>query len=192
LARSHGRTLLRNLFDDVWSRLQAIFASMPAKPPKDKRRRVTPKSNSAAPRTIHRVRQEFTTSCGVAVVAMFARVSHKEALAVMFPKPRRDYGTWLKDLTRALDHFGVTYAPRWRRFHSWEAIPKTSLVKVRWTNNDGSTGLHWIVFQRRHNGEWQVIDPDPPRRRGTLRLNDRELARYQGISYLEVNARLPS
>jgi len=140
--------------------------------------------------TIHRVRQEFTTSCGVAVVAMFARVSHREALSVLFPKPGRDYRTWLRDLKRALDHFGVTYAPRWHRFRSWDEIPRTSLVKVRWREPGGTSGLHWIIFQRRANGEWRVIDPDPPRS-GTLRLNAAELARYTGVTYLEVNAREP-
>jgi hypothetical protein len=57
-------------------------------------------------------------------------------------------------------------------------------------DESGRTGLHWMIFQRRANGEWRVIDPDPPRR-GTLRLDARELAYYQGVTYLEVAARLP-
>lgn len=194
LVRAHGRTLLRNLFADVWAK------SAPARQtPSREKHAGRPSNGRASPRssggavgsyTVHRVRQEFSTSCGVAVVAMFARVSHREALSVLFPSPKRDYRTWLKDLKRALDHFGVAYAPHWHRFQSWQDIPTTSLVKVRWRHLDGTTGLHWVIFQRRANGAWTVIDPEPPRP-GTLRLSNTELSHYVGISYLTVNARGP-
>jgi hypothetical protein len=192
LKRAHGRMLLRNRFADVWPRVMRAVD----KPARTRSRRTTktaqPKNlKGSDTRTIHRVRQEFTTSCGVAVVAMFARVSHAEAMSVMFPNGGGFYGTWLKDVKAALRHFGVPYAPRWRRFKSWSEIPTTSLVKVRWTNADGSTGLHWVIFQRRDNGNWQVIDPDPPRG-GTLRLSRAEARRYSGITYLSVEARRPS
>ncbi|MBX3214066.1 MAG: hypothetical protein KF850_18670 [Labilithrix sp.] len=190
LVRAHGRTLLRNLFAELWR--ASRVGSKPSV-------RQEPAPNGPAARhpaqpaahTIHRVRQEFSTSCGVAVVAMFARVSHREAMSIMFPNGTTgDYRTWLKDLKRALDHFGVTYASRWFRFRSWEEIPTTSLVKVRWRKSDGAAGAHWVIFQRRKTGEWRVIDPDPPRG-GTLRLSSKELSWYTGVTYLAVNAREP-
>src|SRR4029079_9997629 len=64
----------------------------------------------------------------LAVVAMLARVSHPEALPILFPRPRRNFRTWLKDLKRALGHrryvfCGVDFVPakrslrpRWSRF----------------------------------------------------------------------------
>jgi hypothetical protein len=191
LVRAHGRTLLRNLFDELPRPSKAD--SEPFAPQKrvavDEPAARPPRQSTA--HTIHRVRQEFSTSCGVAVVAMFARVSHREAMSFMFPKAMRgDYRTWLRDLKRALDHFGVSYASRWHRFQSWDEIPTTSLVKVRWHNADGGAGTHWVIFQRRKTGEWRVIDPDPPRG-GTLRLGTNELSRYTGVTYLAVNAREP-
>lgn len=192
LVRAHGRTLLRNLFADVWSKLDAVqrprLRTAPVSPPPVRPPMPPRGGRPARAHTIHRVRQEFSTSCGVAVVAMFARVSHREALSVMFPRPRPTYYTWLKDVKRALDHFQIPYAPRWHRFRSWEEIPTTSLVKVRWRNADGSTGLHWVIFQRRANGEWRVIDPDSPRH-ATLSLNGSGLARFKGLTYLGVQAR---
>jgi hypothetical protein len=184
LARAHGRTLLRNLFADVWhveDRARRDEAVEPL---------AQPRAAAGQPRTIHRVRQEFTTSCGVAVVAMFARVAHADAMKVMFPQPRRAFYTYLHDIKRALDHFGVRYAVRWHRFRSWQQIPTTSLVKVKW-QVDGKIGYHWMVFQRRDNGSWNVIDPDPPRRSGTQRLSRSELEGYRGITYLPVEARRP-
>jgi hypothetical protein len=180
LSRAHGRSLLRNVFADAW--------------PEGPRRTTTAAAEHvglrpASQRTIHRVRQSFRTSCGVAVVAMFARVSEQDAMAVLFPNGGRVFYTHLRQLKRALDHFGVRYDPHWRRFVSWEAIPKTSLVKVRWKEN-GRTGLHWVIFQRRHDATWHVIDPDPPHR-GTLRLSDAERKQYTGITYMPVEARPP-
>ena len=184
LARAHGRMLLRNLFADVWS------PARPAPHTSEMRQRASPAQGTQ--RTIHRVRQEFTTSCGVAVVAMFARVSHAEAMKVMFPETRRrTFYTHLNDVKRALDHFGVRYGEQWHRFRAWDDIAKTSLVKVRW-EFEGRVGLHWVIFQRRADDAWAVIDPDPPRRGGTQRLSPSELDDYVGITYLPVDARAPS
>lgn len=178
LSRAHGRSLLRNVFADAWP--EGARRTMPA---------VAERLRPASQRTVHRVRQSFPTSCGVAVVAMFARVSEQDAMAVLFPNGGRTFYTHLRQLKHALDHFGVHYDPHWRRFVSWEAIPKTSLVKVRWAD-DGRKGLHWVIFQRRHDGTWNVIDPDSPRR-VTLRLSDAERRQYTGITYMPVEARLP-
>lgn len=192
LPRAHGRTLLRTLFGDVWSKRgsepEATVTERPSRP-MSPRTAVKEQARSVGPHTIHRVRQEFSTSCGVAIVAMLARVAHADAMSVLFPVQRAPFSTWLKDLKRDLDHFGVTYAPRWRRCRSWEEIPSTSLVKVKWQAN-GRTGFQWVIFQRRDNGEWRVIDPDPPRQ-GTLRLSNGELSKFEGVTYLVVNARRP-
>jgi hypothetical protein len=118
---------------------------------------------------------------------MFARVSHDEAKAVMFPKPTDAYYTTPKDVRRALDHFNIAYSPRSRRVRSWDEIPTTSLVTVRLPNG----ALHWVIFQRRRDGEWDVIDPDSPNT-GTLRLNHDQLSDFEGVSYFEVHARVPS
>lgn len=191
LVRAHGRTLLRNLFAELGPPSKVGPERSSRREPVTSNGPMAQTQARPAVHTIHRVRQEFSTSCGVAVVAMFARVSHREAMSIMFPHATTaDYRTWLRDLKRALDHFGVTYASRWHRFRSWEEIPTTSLVKVRWRNGDGATGAHWVIFQRRKTGQWRVIDPDPPRG-GTLRLSSQELSWYTGVTYLAVDAREP-
>jgi hypothetical protein len=117
---------------------------------------------------------------------MLARVSHDEALAVLFPKRGTVFYTHLHQLKRALEHFGVKYGTRWMRFHSWDEIPTTSLVKVKGETNS-RTWFHWVVFQRRRDGGREVIDPEPGRR-GTQRLTGREINEYKGVSYLPVQA----
>jgi hypothetical protein len=184
LKRAHGRSLLRNIFADVWPEEGSLAAATPG----PTARKASPgKRPAAATRTIHRVRQEFSTSCGVAVVAMFARVSHEEAMAVLFPKGGRVFYTYLYQLKRALDHFGVKYGPRLKRFSSWDDIPTTSLVKVK---PHGESWSHWVVFQRKRDGGRRVIDPDPGRP-GTQTLARDQIEQYRGVTYLLVDAVLP-
>jgi ABC-type bacteriocin/lantibiotic exporter with double-glycine peptidase domain len=174
-----------------WQRMVAEGIALlfvePLAPKKRARKRApkrTPKAKDAA-RTIHRVRQEFRTSCGVAVVAMFARVSHDEAMRVMFPRKRRVFYTHYTDVIRALDKFGIAHGARTHRFRRWEDIPSTSLVKVRAKDSDGKVLRHWVIYQKRDDGSWNVIDPDPGRG-GTQRLETPELRQYVGMTYLTV------
>jgi hypothetical protein len=195
LARAHGRKLLRNLFADVWPKSLSAPAAKPNPLPKGTPKPIRTGTAQSPERTVHRVRQEFETSCGVAVVAMCARVSHKQAMAVLFPKPTLVFFTWPEQVKRALDHFGVKHGKRWHRFASWDEIPTTSLVKVKWEDADGGHGLHWVVFQRRADGGWTVIDPDRQNRgrsqSRTQRLSRREREQLTGVTYLPVEARPP-
>ena len=106
-------------------------------------------------------------------------------MAVLFPNGGRVFYTHLHELKRAFDHFGVRYGPRWHRFITWERIPTTSLVKVK-----SGKWFHWVVFQRKRDGAWAVIDPDPPRP-GTQRLTRGEITEYAGVTYMPVEAVLP-
>ena len=192
LSRAHGRTLLRNLFADAWPTELRPQPAMPVAvaKPLTPARVPPPRPPSAGPeRTIHRVRQQFTTSCGVAVVAMFARVSHAEAMAVMFPQPAKVFYTHLHQVKRGLDHFGITYGPGWKRCRGWDDIPTTALVRAKWEAN-GRKGSHWVIFQRRRDGSGAVIDPDRGRY-GTQRLSRPEMDEYKPVTYLPVEARLP-
>jgi hypothetical protein len=187
ISRAHGRTLLRNLFADAWAAPAVLVPAEP--PPSIRRRRVPAPAATIGPRTIHRVRQEFDTSCGVAVVAMLARVSHERALRFMFPDGGRVFLTHLHQLTRALDHFGVAHEARWHRFSSWPEILSTSIVKLRFRESN-HVWYHWVIYQRRTDGTWGVIDPDR-REDGTLRLTRAELRRGEGVSYIAVEPRPP-
>lgn len=108
--------------------------------------------------TIRRVRQVNLTSCGVAAAAMFARQDHETVKAFMFPKRRPHYGTHYEDVWGALEHFGVRHERRKRKFLSWEEIPSSALVCVRWRHYPSGKGWHWVVFQKLKRG-FRVIDP---------------------------------
>lgn len=151
--------------------------------------------DTADERTVHRVRQKYRTSCGIAAAAMLARVSHEEALAVIFPSTkakarRKKFNTHYQDVMKALKHFGVVHAERPIRVKAWESIPATSLVKVKWFDSDGKVGWHWVVFQRKSDRKWRVLDPDATRKETQL-LTPAEYSRYTPVSYLVVNARAP-
>ena len=90
LRRAHGRTLVRNLFANVWEN------NKPAPAKKHAAGRVPPappKSSSSPLHTIARVRQRYATDCGVAVVAMLARVPYDDVKKLMFPNRVRQYYT---------------------------------------------------------------------------------------------------
>lgn len=108
--------------------------------------------------TIARVRQVFTTSCGVAVVAMFARQEHAVVKAFIFPKPKKNYGTYYKDLWRALDHFGVEHEKKVRKFEGWSKIPSTAFVHVRWKGLPKGAQGHWVIFQKLAK-DYRLLDP---------------------------------
>lgn len=187
LRRAHGRTLLRNLFGELFKDATSV------RPMTGKVAAVRPalaqsQSDSAA-HTIARVRQRRKSDCGVAVVAMLARVPYEEAMKLLFPRPVREHYTSWGQVCRALDDLGVPRSPNGKPFRSWGEIPTTSLVmvEVKGRLHQGGPLRHWVIFQRRANGEWRVIDPDPPRK-GTLRLADDELAPLIGLRYLPVDA----
>lgn len=150
------------------------------------------KTASVGP-TMHRVRQAFTTSCGIAVVAMFACVEHDEALAAIFPnsKRKRAFYTTYKDVMRALDAFGVEHDVRSTPVRSWDEIPSTSLVLVK-SRNSEEGWRHWVIFRKRADGKTSVLDPAPGD--GTLTLTPAGRSRYLPVSYLHVepNTRPPA
>lgn len=185
LRRAHGRTLLRNAFKDAWpASTQQARAKQP-KPRQPKPRSPAKSQPRSAERTVHRVRQEYSTSCGVAAVAMLARVSHDEAMAVMFPRPRNTFYTHYKDVRKGLDHFGVSHGGRATRIKDWDDVPTTALVKVKWQRG-ARTYWHWVILQRKKDGTHRVLDPDV--RKGTLTLAESGANRYAPVSYMSVDA----
>jgi hypothetical protein len=179
LKRAHGRRLLRNLFADVWP-----GESRPARQVMPAEHVSTPRSATRAPeRTIHRVRQAYVTSCGVAVVAMLACREHDEVLAFMFPRAsrRRVFYTGYRDIIAALDKFNVKHGLRSRRVSAWEQIPSTSVVLEQTGDND----WHWVILRRKPDGGSYVLDPAADGS-GTLRLTPDEQEDYPPVSYLTV------
>ena len=175
---AHGRSLLRNVFEDVWP-----VAAEPAKRP----RRQKPE-DEAAELTIRRIRQEYETSCGVAAAAMIAGRTHREVLPIIFPDAamgrRRRFYTHYPDVIRALNHFGVAHGERPIRVKRFSEIRTNALVKVKWQKH-GDTYWHWVLLRFKAGGTSYVIDPDV-QVRGTQRLSDKQARRYTPVSYLSV------
>lgn len=173
---AHGRSLLRNVFADVWP----TSGALPKRPAQSK--------EPGVELTIRRIRQEYETSCGIAAAAMLAGRTHREVLPVIFPDAaagrRRRFYTHYPDIIRALDHFGVEHGKQSIRVGSFLEIPTNALVKVK-RHLYGQTFWHWVVFRHKTNAPGYVIDPDI-QIRGTQRLSERQARRYTPVSYLPV------
>lgn len=149
------------------------------------------RAKPANERTIHRVRQRYMTDCGIAATAMLARVPYAKAKAALFPdgSHQRSYGTYTRDVLRALDHFGVRHGKRERKVEAWEDIPSTALVTARHSSTPEQ--LHWLIFQRRSAGDWLIIDPASPDSQ-TLRLSSRDYKEFTPLRYVTVDPISPS
>ena len=129
--------------------------------------------------TIPRVRQANLTSCGIAVVAMAAKVTHAEARVAIFgDESRANYVTTYADLRRGLDALGVVRAVRARRFRGWACMTESAIVLIRSSHPDYD---HWVLYQHRERGS-TVLDPGASG--DTLSRSD--FSRMKGISYLPV------
>ena len=107
------------------------------------------------------VRQKKSTSCGVAVVAMLAGVTHDEALEVMFGKGpyarSMKFGTDWDDLRRGLQFFNVKHERAYYIKH-WRRLTKLAILG----SGDEVDDLkgHWVIYDPK-NG--LIYDPCPTR-----------------------------
>lgn len=163
--------------------LRALDFERDSEPPPVRRRRKPVRANA----TIHRVRQTRKTSCGVAVVAMAARVPEATAMRLMFPVGGRKYYTHYADLIRALDHFGVRHGGMPVRARLWTRVPATAVAKVRMRDGAGRVYVHWVIADRMADGRVVIVDPDAPG--DTLATTDTD--EYELLSYLLIDAVRP-
>lgn len=129
--------------------------------------------------TVRRVRQIGSKDCGVAAVAMIADVTYTEAHAAVGRKKRQRVGTSVRECWDALERLGVTVERAEVAFRSWQSIDSDALVMIRWRANNA---YHWVVYQRRPNGGYRILDPSV--RSGTLSFVDEDCMR--GVFFCRV------
>lgn len=104
---------------------------------------------------IVRVRQRLFTDCGLACLAMVARVPYEKAREVFSAerlaeqrKNKAPYCSNFEELSRALDTAGV--ASKMKRFNTWADLGQVSIVKTRvFRNQKLHRDWHWVVAVRR-------------------------------------------
>lgn len=122
---------------------------------------------------MRRIIQQHGTSCGIACVAMLARISYREALAVA--KELYEEGTWSKnhrtdieDLRYILEELGWKLG-RKVTTTDWEKVPPGCLVAVQWKKGN----WHWVVSAEDDEGLF-FFDPrkavEAVRRRDSSRV----------------------
>lgn len=107
---------------------------------------------------IRQVFQRRKNDCGVACVAMVARVSYERAFdALDFPDGARKFYTSRGQLGEALNMLGFAVHRKWYR--SWDEIPGCAIVPVNHRCN--RRNFHWVVYDGK-----SVLDPYAKRPEG--------------------------
>ena len=115
--------------------------------------------------------QEETTGCGIAAVATLAAVTYKQARSVAqkLNISAADERLWSSSdyVRRLLAHYGIKAGAGHATFVSWERLPSTALLAIKWHRREGRAYWHWVVFWRGPQGP-VVLDP-----KRSLRTNER-------------------
>ena len=107
------------------------------------------------------VKQRQSCDCGVACLAMIARVSYERARAefdaagLATKYPRRPYASNFADLARCARDIGCPLTMR--RFMGWTALPAAAIVKVPCVDRP-TRHWHWVVAVREGENV-AVLDP---------------------------------
>lgn len=109
----------------------------------------------------NKIRQQGSSDCGVACLAMAAGISYNEAKDAFDStglSVRRGgkaaYSSNFKELLCALEHKGVLASRK--RFKGWGDIQGLSIIK---TNVDAKRNWHWVVAYRDAEHGIIVLDP---------------------------------
>ena len=108
------------------------------------------------------------TGCGIASVAALAGVSYQAARrgAGCLGVRAKDDRLW-SDTThvrRLLKRYRLCASSGERPFRSWQALPKRSLLAIKWRRIKGRAYWHWVVCIR-HGASTYVLDSNPSLKR---------------------------
>ena len=123
------------------------------------------------------VKQKYSTSCGIACVAMLAEKKHATVLNnAKYTFQERCFGkttsyTNLDEIKTLLGNFGVSYQKDFKSIdkdiHSqkrfWRNLKGVNLVAVRFHIKDGTEYWHWIIAIRTENS-LKIYDPNPQKK----------------------------
>ena len=122
-----------------------------------------------------RIRQRYKSDCGVACVAMVARVNYSTSFgAFSFSKDRKTFYTSHNKLEDALKVLG--FQVHLKKFRSWDDISGSAIIPVN--HRCHGRNFHWVVYDRK-----AILDPNPNRP-----ARQKALSRYRSSGwYLQVN-----
>lgn len=144
-------------------------------------------SMSRKDRPIRRVKQLSGTSCGIACVAMLARLSYRDAMRcaedLWGSKDEWDsHRTDAAELREMLEALGWELGNR-VNCEDWSKVPEACLAVVQQKKTKaGSLVWHWVVGVRGRSGTVVVLDP-----RESVKANKRsDLSRIKLSAYHHV------
>lgn len=117
---------------------------------------------TCAPSQPTKVRQRLRTDCGVACLAMVARVEYEQAaqaftqagLAVK-RRGKQPFSSNFKDIASAAARLDISI--QMQRFRSWDDVQSPTILKV--SSGGGRKGdWHWVVALRTERGI-EILDP---------------------------------
>jgi hypothetical protein len=125
------------------------------------------------------------TGCGIASVsAIFGRpYSEVKSIANSLGIFANDESLWSETahVRTLLNHFGIRTGSREIPFRSWESLPDTAVLAIKWHLEKGRPYWHWVVFVR-ENGQSCVLDS-----KKSLRANRRtDFGRMKPKWYIPV------
>ena len=105
--------------------------------------------------------QKERTGCGIASCAALAGISYDAAKGVA-----NSIGIYADDkalfsdtayVRKLLEYLGIKTSLEEKAFTSWNALPDTALLAIKWREKEEKAFWHWTCFVRR-NGEAAVWD----------------------------------
>jgi len=123
------------------------------------------------------VKQKYSTSCGIACVAMLAEKKHATVLKnAKGTFQERNFGkttsyTNLDEIKTLLDNFGISYQKDFKSIKKniqsqknfWRELKGVNLIAVRYHIKDKIGYWHWIIAVQSKN-ELKIYDPNPKKR----------------------------
>lgn len=112
-------------------------------------------------------KQKYSTSCGIACVAMLTGKSHnavmQKAIKLFNWESSQEFleensRTYSRDLIRLLAKFGLT--AKLKKFESWDALEGRNIVAVGFYKE--TNRWHWIVAERK-GSKLVILDPEAER-----------------------------
>ena len=107
-----------------------------------------------------RIKQEHSTGCGIACVAMIAASNYQSVLSKArelfgWPKTQRSLYTYSAQLVQLLEELNIA-AGRGRMIRCWSSLPALAIVGIN--HNMENDTWHYVVFCRERDKEY-VLDP---------------------------------
>lgn len=130
--------------------------------------------------------QQEKTGCGIAATAVLAGIGYAEAKrkANALGISAADTALWSETahVRKLLRELGISVSPKETPFESWEGLPDTALMAIKWRMEQGKPFWHWVVFIR-EDGEAKVLDS-----KKALKSNvRRDFGRIKPKWYIEVS-----